>query len=61
MLIILNTTITYQKKNRRKDPGIHTNSSRTGKNWNKTWAGILDQVEKMNLSKTEAKKFLEKG
>jgi rhs family protein len=59
MLIILNTTITYQKKNIRKDPGIHT-SSRTGKNWNKTWAGILDQVEKMNLSKTEAKKFLEK-
>ena len=48
------------KEKHTKKPGIHTNSSRTGKNWNKTWAGILDQVEKMNLSKTEAKKFLEK-
>jgi rhs family protein len=40
-------------------PGIHTNSSRTGKNWNKTWSGILDWVEKMKLSKSEAKTFLE--
>ena len=39
------------KEKHTKKPGIHTNSSRTGKNWNKTWAGILDQVEKMNLSK----------
>ena len=42
-----------------KKPGIHTNSSRTGQNWNKTWAGILDKVEEMNLSKAEAKDFLE--
>lgn len=41
-------------------PGIHTNSSRTGQNWNKTWDGILDQVEKMNLNKTQAKELLEK-
>ena len=31
-----------------------------GKNWNKAWAGILDQVEEMNLSKADAKVFLEK-
>ncbi len=42
-----------------KKPGIHTNSSRTGCNWNKTWGGILDSVEKMNLSKAESKDFLE--
>ena len=41
-------------------PGIHTNSSRMGKNWNKAWAGILDQVEEMNLSQADAKVFLEK-
>ncbi|WP_308021782.1 RHS repeat domain-containing protein, partial [Neisseria canis] len=40
--------------------GVHTNGSRLGKNWNKVWAGILDRVEKMNLSKNEAKIFLEK-
>ena len=42
-----------------KKPGVHTNSSRTGRNWNRTWSGILDRVEKMNLSKSEAKEFLE--
>jgi len=47
------------KEKHTKKPGIHTNSSRTGKNWNKTWGGILDRVEKMNLSKAEAKTFLE--
>ena len=31
-----------------------------GKNWNKAWAGILDQVEEMNLSQADAKVFLEK-
>jgi len=41
-------------------PGIHTNSSRTGQNWNKTWDGILDQVEKMNLNKAQARDLLEK-
>lgn len=42
-----------------KRPGVHTNSSRTGKKWDKTWSGILDRVEKMNLSKADAKSFLE--
>ena len=35
------------KSKHTRKPGIHTNSSRTGKNWNKTWSGILDWVEKM--------------
>ncbi|RYE18223.1 MAG: hypothetical protein EOP45_14475 [Sphingobacteriaceae bacterium] len=39
--------------------GIHTNSSRTGQNWNKTWDGILNRVEGMNLSKAESKSVLE--
>ena len=47
------------KSKHTRKPGIHTNSSRTGKNWNKTWSGILDRVEKMKLSKNEAKTFLE--
>lgn len=47
------------KEKHTKKPGIHTNSSRTGQNWNKTWGGILDQVEGMNLSKSDAKVFLE--
>lgn len=42
-----------------KIPGVHTNSSRTGKNWNKTWSGILDKVESLNLSQNDAKDFLE--
>lgn len=47
------------KEKHTKRPGVHTNSSRTGKNWNKTWSGILNRVEKMNLSKADAKSFLE--
>jgi RHS repeat-associated protein len=47
------------KEKHTKTPGIHTNGSRTGQNWNKTWGGILNQVEAMNLSKAESKKMLE--
>ena len=47
------------KKFHTKKPGIHTNSSRTGKNWNKTWKGILDKAESMNMSQSDTKKFLE--
>ena len=47
------------KSKHTRKPGIHTNSSLTGKKWNKTWSGILDWVEKMKLSKNEAKTFLE--
>ncbi|MDO6855337.1 RHS repeat-associated core domain-containing protein [Cellulophaga lytica] len=43
-----------------KKPGIHTNSSRTGQNWNKTWKGIIDKVEDMNLSKSQNKDMFEK-
>ena len=39
--------------------GVHTNSSRIGKNWNKTCSGILDKVVSMNLSQNDAKDFLE--
>ncbi|HGH3691113.1 TPA: RHS repeat-associated core domain-containing protein, partial [Acinetobacter baumannii] len=42
-----------------KSPSIHTNSSSTGQNWNKTWGGILNQVEAMNLSQAESKEILE--
>ncbi|ADI91352.1 hypothetical protein AOLE_12325 [Acinetobacter oleivorans DR1] len=47
------------KEKHTKSPGIHTNSSRTGQNWNKTWGGILNQVEAMNLSQAESKEILE--
>jgi len=42
-----------------KTPGVHTKGSRTRQNWNKTWKGILSDVEKMGLSKKEARDFLE--
>ncbi|WP_227591294.1 hypothetical protein [Acinetobacter shaoyimingii] len=47
------------KKKHTKKPGIHTNSSRTGQNWNKTWKGILDRVEGLGLCKDDAKDLLE--
>ena len=47
------------KEKHTKSPGIHTNSSRTGQNWSKTWGGILNQVEAMNLSQAESKEILE--
>lgn len=42
-----------------KKPGIHTNSSRTGQNWNKTWKGIVKRVDSMNLPKKESKEMFE--
>lgn len=42
-----------------KKPGIHTNSSRSGQNWNKTWKGFIDQVENKNLSKSQNKNMFE--
>jgi len=47
------------KKQHTTKPGIHTNSSRLGKNWNKTWKGVIDQVENMNLSKAGNKKMFQ--
>ncbi|WP_311538885.1 RHS repeat domain-containing protein [Weeksella virosa] len=40
--------------------GVHTNSSRVGKNWNKVFDGLLDYVEKQGMDKETAKDFLEK-
>ncbi|WP_052410289.1 DUF6531 domain-containing protein [Paenibacillus durus] len=49
------------KKQHTKKPGIHTNSSKLGKNWNSVWKNILNEakVEFPNASKQEMKVYFE--
>ena len=45
------------KRNHTKKPGIHTNSSRTGQNWNKTWDGILKKSRKYEFKQGSSKRI----
>ncbi|MFP3917102.1 RHS repeat-associated core domain-containing protein [Lysinibacillus telephonicus] len=49
------------KKQHTKKPGIHTNSSKTGKNWNKVWKNILNETPTKfpNASQQELKQYFE--
>ncbi|WP_334072019.1 hypothetical protein [Paenibacillus sp. A14] len=49
------------KKQHTKKPGIHTNSSKLGKNWNIIWKNILNEskIKFSNSSKQEMKTYFE--
>ncbi|MDU7472151.1 MAG: hypothetical protein E7L01_02145, partial [Paenibacillus macerans] len=49
------------KKQHTKKPGIHTNSSKLGKNWNIVWKNILNEskIKFSNASKQEMKTYFE--